>query len=61
MRTQVNLLFYLKKRAAYKSGPVAIYLRFTVEGNEPKCPPGKPAIRPAGMYRRDGLMAPKKM
>jgi hypothetical protein len=24
MRTQVNLLFYLKKRAAYKSGPVAI-------------------------------------
>jgi hypothetical protein len=32
MRTNVNLLFYLKKRPTYKNGPIAIYLRFTVDG-----------------------------
>lgn len=41
MRTQVNLLFYLKKRATYKSGPVAIYLRFTVEGQRTEVSTGK--------------------
>ncbi|MDO3643153.1 site-specific integrase [Mucilaginibacter sp. L3T2-6] len=41
MRTQVNLLFYLKKRATYKSGPVAIYLRFTVEGQRAEVSTGK--------------------
>jgi site-specific recombinase XerD len=41
MRTQVNLLFYLKKRATYKSGPVAIYLRFTVEGHRAEVSTGK--------------------
>jgi site-specific recombinase XerD len=41
MRTQVNLLFYLKKRATYKSGPVAIYLRFTVEGHRTEVSTGK--------------------
>jgi hypothetical protein len=34
MRTNINLLFYPKKRPTYKSGPVVIYLRFTVEGLE---------------------------
>lgn len=32
MRTQMNLLFYLKKRSNYQSGPVTIYLRFNVNG-----------------------------
>lgn len=41
MRTQINLLFYLKKRAAYKSGPVPIYLRFTVEGQRAEVSTGK--------------------
>jgi len=41
MRTQVNLLFYLKKRATYKSGPVTIYLRFTVEGQRAEVSTGK--------------------
>lgn len=41
MRTQVNLLFYLKKRATYKSGPVAIYLRFTIEGHRTEVSTGK--------------------
>lgn len=41
MRTQVNLLFYLKKRATYKSGPVTIYLRFTVESQRTEVSTGK--------------------
>jgi Phage integrase SAM-like domain/Arm DNA-binding domain len=41
MRTQVSLLFYLKKRATYKSGPVTIYLRFTVEGQRAEVSTGK--------------------
>ena len=41
MRTQVNLLFYLKKRATYKNGPVIIYLRFTVEGQRAEVSTGK--------------------
>lgn len=41
MRTQVNLLFYLKKRATYKSGPVTIYLRFTIEGQRTEVSTGK--------------------
>ncbi|WP_113638530.1 site-specific integrase [Nubsella zeaxanthinifaciens] len=32
MITNVNLLFYLKKRNAKTKGPIKIYLRFTVEG-----------------------------
>ena len=41
MRTQINLLFYLKKRVAYKSGPVPVYLRFTVEGQRAEVSTGK--------------------
>jgi len=41
MRTNINLLFYLKKRSNYKSGPVAIYLRFTVEGQRAEASTGK--------------------
>ncbi len=41
MRTQVNLLFYLKKRATYKSGTVTIYLRFTVESQCTEVSTGK--------------------
>jgi len=41
MRTNINLLFYLKKRSNYKSGPVAIYLRFTVEGQRAEVSTGK--------------------
>lgn len=41
MRTNINLLFYLKKRSTYKSGPVAIYLRFTVDGRRAEASTGK--------------------
>lgn len=41
MRTNVNLLFYPKKRPTYKSGPVMIYLRFTVEGQRAEISTGK--------------------
>ncbi|MGZ3834010.1 MAG: site-specific integrase, partial [Mucilaginibacter sp.] len=41
MRTNINLLFYLKKRPTYKSGPVAIYLRFTVDGQRAEASTGK--------------------
>jgi hypothetical protein len=41
MKTQVNLLFYLKKRATYKSGTVTIYLRFTVESQRTAVSTGK--------------------
>jgi hypothetical protein len=41
MRTNINLLFYLKKRSTYKNGPVAIYLRFTVEGQRAEASTGK--------------------
>lgn len=32
MRTSLSLLYRLKKQKNYKSGPVPIYLRITVEG-----------------------------
>ena len=41
MRTNINLLFYLKKRSTYKNGPVAIYLRFTVDGQRAEASTGK--------------------
>jgi site-specific recombinase XerD len=41
MRTNINLLFYLKKRNTYSSGPVAIYLRFTVDGHRAEASTGK--------------------
>lgn len=41
MRTNINLLFYLKKRSTYKIGPVAIYLRFTVDGHRAEASTGK--------------------
>jgi integrase len=46
MRTNVNLLFYPKKRPTYKSGAVMIYLRFTVEGQRTEISTGK-SIDPA--------------
>ena len=41
MRSNINLLFYLKKRSTYKNGPVAIYLRFTVDGQRAEASTGK--------------------
>ncbi len=41
MRIQMNLLFYLKKRSSYKSGPVAIYLRFNINGQRAETSTGK--------------------
>ncbi|WP_369800205.1 Arm DNA-binding domain-containing protein [Pedobacter sp. Leaf216] len=41
MRTNMNLIFYLKKRSAYKNGPVTIYLRFTVDGRPAETLTGK--------------------
>lgn len=37
----MNLLFYLKKRATYKDGPITIYLRFTVDGRRAETSTGK--------------------
>ena len=41
MRTNLNLLFFLKKRVNYKSGPVSIYIRFTVDGMRAEASTGK--------------------
>lgn len=41
MRTNINLLFYLKKRGTYTSGPIMIYLRFTVDGMRSEISTGK--------------------
>jgi site-specific recombinase XerD len=41
MRTNMNLLFYLKKRSGYKNGPVAIYLRFGINGQRAETSTGK--------------------
>lgn len=41
MRTNMNLLFYLKKRSTYKNGPVTIYLRFTVNSRRAETSTGK--------------------
>ena len=47
MKTNCSLLFYLKKRSSYKSGPISIYLRITVDGERAelatgrKCEPSK--------------------
>jgi hypothetical protein len=41
MRTNMNLLFYLKKRSNYQSGLVAIYLRFNVNGGRAETSTGK--------------------
>ncbi len=35
------MLFYLKKRSSYKSGPVAIYLRFNINGQRAETSTGK--------------------
>ena len=32
MRTNLSLLFYLKKRKNYGKGPVDIYIRVTIDG-----------------------------
>lgn len=41
MRTTMNLLFYLKKRSNYRSGPVTIYLRFNINGGRAETSTGK--------------------
>jgi hypothetical protein len=41
MRTNLNLLFFLKKRINYTTGSVAIYLRFTVDGQRAEASTGK--------------------
>uniref|UniRef100_UPI0032DE400C Arm DNA-binding domain-containing protein n=1 Tax=Mucilaginibacter sp. Bleaf8 TaxID=2834430 RepID=UPI0032DE400C len=51
MRAQLNLLFYLKKRSNYQSGPVAIYLRFNVNGQRSETSTGKICKPHAETYR----------
>ncbi|WP_114941486.1 Arm DNA-binding domain-containing protein [Mucilaginibacter endophyticus] len=41
MRTNVNLLFYLKKPKNYQSGPIPVYLRFTVDGKRSEATTGR--------------------
>lgn len=41
MRTNVNLLFYLKKPKNYQSGPMPVYLRFTVDGKRSEATIGR--------------------
>lgn len=41
MRTNVNLLFYLKKPKNYKTGIMPIYLRFTVDGQRSEVATGR--------------------
>lgn len=41
MRTNLSLLFYLKKRSNYQSGPVMIYLRFGINGQRAETSTGK--------------------
>ncbi len=41
MRTNMNLLFYLKKRSTYQNGPVPIYLRFNLNGQRAETSTGK--------------------
>ncbi|MBC6110699.1 site-specific integrase [Pedobacter sp. CCM 8938] len=41
MQCNVSLLFYLKKQKSYKDGPMAIYIRFTVDGQRAEVSTGK--------------------
>lgn len=41
MRTNLSLLFFLKKRINYTEGPVAIYIRFSVDGKRAEASTGK--------------------
>lgn len=41
MRINMNLLFYLKKRSTYQSGPGPIYLRFNLNGQRAETSTGK--------------------
>jgi site-specific recombinase XerD len=41
MRTNVNLLFYLKKPKNYQSGVMPIYIRFTVDGKRSEAATGR--------------------
>jgi site-specific recombinase XerD len=41
MKTNMNLLFYLKRRTGYQSGPVAVYLRFTLNGQRSETSTGR--------------------
>ncbi|WP_442796362.1 site-specific integrase [Pelobium manganitolerans] len=41
MRTNLSLLFFPKKRINYTDGPVAIYIRFTVDGQRAEASTGK--------------------
>lgn len=41
MRGNYSLLFYLRKQKVYKGGPIAIYMRITVEGKRAEMSTGK--------------------
>ncbi|WP_207424183.1 site-specific integrase [Desertivirga brevis] len=41
MKTNCSLLFYLKKRSSYKSGPISIYLRITIDGGRVELATGR--------------------
>ena len=53
MKTNFSLLFYLKKPKHYTSGPVPIYLRFTVEGKRAETSAGR-EINPARWNSKAG-------
>ncbi|HTN20261.1 MAG TPA: hypothetical protein VL125_07290 [Pelobium sp.] len=60
MRTNLNLLFFLKKRINYKSGPVAIYVRFTVDGQRAEASTGKTCDPKNGIQKPEEHPALKK-
>ena len=56
MKTNVALIFFLKKSKNYVSGPVPIYLRITVNGKRADCPADGTANLNAGIPVPDGRM-----
>lgn len=57
MKTNFNLLFYLKKQKAYVSGTMPVYMRITVNGNVQKCLPGGIVSRQGGTTTPGGALA----
>ncbi|SDM86947.1 Arm DNA-binding domain-containing protein [Pedobacter antarcticus] len=49
MKTNLSLLFYLKKKKNYISGNTPIYMRITVDGNVQKSRPAGIATQAVGV------------
>jgi hypothetical protein len=41
MKSNFHLLFYLRKQKNYKDGPIAIYMRITVDGKRAEMSTGR--------------------